>query len=78
VNAYFLNDKLNISLYHNKVRNIHINLYDLNGKMVFQTEPNFGIGFQQMELEIPKLTSGIYILKIQNGDLLFSTKLLKN
>jgi hypothetical protein len=50
----------------------------MNGKLVFNAEPNFGTGFQQMELEIPNLNSGIYFIKVQNGDLLFTSKLLKN
>jgi endonuclease I len=78
VNAYFANETLKISLYHDKVRSIQIQLYDMNGKLVFNAEPNFGTGFQQMELEIPNLNSGIYFIKVQNGDLLFTSKLLKN
>lgn len=78
VNAYFANETLKISLYHDKVRSIQIQLYDMNGKLVFNAEPNFGTGFQQMELEIPNLNSGIYFIKVQNGDLLFTSKLMKN
>jgi endonuclease I len=78
VNAYFANETLKLSLYHDKVRSIQIQLFDMNGKLVFNAEPNFGKGFQQIELEIPYLNSGIYFIKVQNGDLLFTSKLLKN
>lgn len=78
VNAYFNAQRLYISLYHNKLRTIQIHLYDMNGKMIFNAEPNFGTGFQQIEFEIPNLKNGIYFIKIQNGDLLFTTKLFKN
>jgi hypothetical protein len=49
---------------HNEA--LQINLYDLNGRVVYRKQINTSVGPQSLEIMVPEMTRGIYILKVES------------
>ena len=73
--AYFAeNDKIKISTNNKDSNNIEVKLFTVSGKLIVQQEL---IGESVFLLDTYKLGKGIYILKIDTGENIFTSKILK-
>jgi trimeric autotransporter adhesin len=46
--------------------NFTLNVMDLNGKAIFNTNVKTNTGINKMQIALPNITNGLYIIKIQN------------
>ena len=70
-------EQLNIGLSTQDVKKIDIEILDLLGKVVYSSNytPGF-IGIQTIQLNLPKMTPGCYILRLKQSGQIFSFKKL--
>ena len=74
-NPFNLSFKLNFNL--TKDSKIKVDLYDISGKKVREIEnKNLNIGNHQYLINTPELSSGIYFLKFNNNNRIYSKKIL--
>jgi hypothetical protein len=61
------NRLLRISFYDKKKQSF-IRIFEISGRELFSTPINYPEGFNKLNLQVPFLSSGSYILMISNGD----------
>lgn len=65
-----------IKLYNDKISNIEISLYDLNGKLIMSEKSRINEGENALPLDITGISNGQYILNIKSTERVKSFKLL--
>lgn len=73
-----VNDILKFSYSTYPYSNSIINLYDLNGRVVYTTTKKSGHNKINDNIDISKLSSGLYILSIRYGKSIIRKKIIKN
>lgn len=71
------NGVFGVSLYSSKVSNINVYVTDVNGRSLYSQKVSVSAGKNQFDLDIPFLTSGIYILSIEGNDSVEQVKFVK-
>lgn len=61
-------DKINVEFEVRKVSNINFKLYNLLGQNVLSHQKMFSAGHSKQQIDVSGFVSGIYFLKLQNGD----------
>ena len=68
------NDVFKISMNNAIAENAEVNVFDINGRNVLSSK----LRFEQQSISVANLSKGLYIVQINNGGNLFTSKLLKN
>ena len=63
-----------ISMNNAIAENAEVNVFDINGRNVLSSK----LRFEQQSISVANLSKGLYIVQINNGGNLFTSKLLKN
>ena len=66
---------LKISVPDGLVNDTKLTIYDLYGKAIIAAE--FENGATEINLNLPEITGGLYVLEIKQGNSAFTTKLIK-
>lgn len=54
--------------------NVSVSIYNINGKIVYKKDH---LPAQEINLKLPNISNGMYVLKVLSGTLYFNTKLIK-
>ncbi|TVR78749.1 MAG: T9SS C-terminal target domain-containing protein [Chitinophagaceae bacterium] len=68
-------ERVNISWYQNEQEDVELSLYDINGKRVFNSVRSFMPGPANTAIQLWNLNTGVYILKIQSKDAVYSHRI---
>ena len=67
------NGQINIKTIDFPLNQAKVNLYNMQGKVVYSQQSNLG---DELQLSIPNINKGLYILKIESGEYSLSKKVL--
>ncbi|MFH4966443.1 glycosyl hydrolase family 18 protein [Gaetbulibacter sp. M235] len=68
----------NVSFYSNNPRFTKILVYDINSRLVWENINSLNTGLNNIALDLKKLNTGFYILRVIDGDKTSTKKLIKN
>jgi len=71
-------DNLHISFESINAVNVQIEITDLQGRVLYQQTINSQYGINQAIIPVDKLSEGLYLCRLQNGNKLETIKFLKN
>lgn len=73
----FTNDEINVSVYMSNDASMDIRLYDMNGKLIVSKKQSVTKGLNQFQVnKLGNLKSGMYIIELRNGNVLYYSKVL--
>ena len=72
------NGHFNLNIKELNATNVHVSIYNLVGKLVYQTEAEVNGGRLVKEIRLEEFSGGVYFIKLNAGNKLFTTKLIVN
>lgn len=71
------NNRLALRMYHERNGQADIALTDISGRVIYRTSVQAGVGVQNIQLDLPELSGGVYFLKAIVHDKQTQVKLVK-
>ena len=70
-------EQLNVNFYADKSQNMHLQLLDLQGKVMQQQDKNAATGQNHFSMDMTKLPAGIYFIRITTEMGVYNNKVVK-
>ncbi len=69
-------EKVNVQWQNISEQTLHFTLYDLSGKIVFDNQKKYSLGKNSETIDLSSLSSGVYLLTMNNGKENFTKKII--
>ena len=69
-------EKVNVQWQNISEQTLHFTLYDLSGKIVFDNQKKYSLGKNSETIDLSSLSSGVYLLTMNNGEENFTKKII--
>jgi hypothetical protein len=71
------NNPLTLTIYNSEAASIQLNIYSLQGKIIFSQNFTAAAGNISKQININNIAPGTYIIRLGNGNIVQTAKLMK-